>query len=187
MTQAQLVSDAPHSPSDQGNWWGRLDDTDDVSGGHALAADTPTPGYEHDLARWKAHRILKDTAEKICGLTLRETGEEHHLTEPEIVPPDPERSVHGRLRYNPETGYITGPYDTWVHLKDRPKNEFMQLVETCIELWQQNHGISERGADALRSKAAQLKGLQDYSDEEIVTELIKAVIAPAPVTEYDWP
>jgi len=38
------------------------------------------------------------------------------------------------------------------------------LIETCIELWQDNHGVSERGADTLRSKAGELKGCQSYSD-----------------------
>lgn len=186
--QARVVADSNRSPvSEQGNWWGKLDDADEPSGGHAVPIEGPSPDYEHDLASWKAHRILKDTAEKICGLTFRETGVEDQLTEPKIVPPDPELTVHGRLRYNPKTGYITGPYDTWVQLKDRPREQFMTLVETCIDLWQQNHGINERGADALRSKAAQLKGIQNHSDEEILTELIEAVIAPVPVTEYNWP
>jgi len=174
------------SPYPRDNWWG-TDDTDKPTAGHAVTMEGPPAGYQQDLARWKAHRILKDTARKLCGLSLRETGDTIELTAPCIRPPDdPVADQRHSLRYNPERGYISGPHQTWVQLDDRPRRQFMQLVKTCIELWQDNHSVSEREADALRSKAGELKGCQDYSDEEILTTLILAVIAPVPVTDYDW-
>lgn len=174
------------SPYPRDNWWGS-DDTHETPTGHAVSAEGPPPGYDQDLARWKAHRILKDTARKLCGLSLRAHDEHVELTEPCIHPPDdPVADQRHKLRYNPERGYITGRHETWLQLDDRPRAAFMAVIETCLDIWQATHGVSDRGADALRSKAGELKGCQDYSDEQILTELILAVIAPVPVTDYDW-
>lgn len=166
------------------DWWGDVDDTPDRQG-HAPPQEGPPPGYDHDLARWKAHYILKDTAEKVCGLTLSEAGREVELTEPCICPPR-DHEYHGHLRYNPESGHITGPFSTWVHLADRPRGEFMDVIETCLDLWRVHPGLSEREVDALRSKAGELKGRQDTTDEGVLATLIEAVVTPVPVTDYDW-
>jgi hypothetical protein len=183
LSMSQSASSSPYPRDD---WWGD-DDTDDERQGHAVSVEGPPAGYEQDLARWKAHRILKDTATKLCGLSLREHDTAVELTEPCIRPPDdPVADQRHSLRYNPERGYISGPHQTWVQLDDRPRQKFMALVETCLDLWQDNHGVSERGTDALRSKAGELKGRQSYRDEQILTELILAVIAPVPVIDYEW-
>ena len=166
------------------DWWGK-DDEECETTGHAVPQEGPPPGYDQDLASWKAHRILKDTARKLCGLSVKETGEKIELSDPAVCPPG-STANRGFLRYNPKRGYMNGPYDTWVKIEDRPRKQFMLVVESCIDLWQQNHSLSDRGADALRSKAGQLKSNPDFTDEEIVTDLILAVIAPVPVPDYSW-
>lgn len=166
------------------NWWGRDDDHTPTTGHDTT--DGPPAGYAADLAAWKAHDILRSTAVYLCGESLA-ADLEIELSPPSIIPPTDGGRVHfRRVRYNPETGAIAAGHGTWVRIKDRPRGEFMGLVELCIECWQADHGVSERGADALRSKADELKSRPTVSDEQILTQLIQAVVAPVPVTEYDW-
>lgn len=198
--QAQIHADSDRSlEHDQGNWWGQQTDdlaTDsDQPSGHDTRMDGSPRGYAEMQSRWKAFDILRDTTAKLCGEALSTgKGEEIELTDAELVPPVGKHKREDQchfwgVRANPETGAMTGGYGTWVRLKDRPRERFMEIVEICLELWQQSSdaSISSREADALRSKADQLKSIESLSDQQILTHLIRAVIAPVPVTEYSWP
>lgn len=62
------------------NWWGD-DDSDDEPAD--LTTATGCPGYEEDLAQWKAHHYLKQSADLISPIALHaapDRGWEPHLS-----------------------------------------------------------------------------------------------------------
>lgn len=201
---SRTQSDA--SPRRDNWWGDDVDDTDDTdSGGHAVPQEGPPPDYDRDLAEWKAHSILVDSSTKLCGQTHRGAPDRgwtphmnaegideapghdpwatHHekrkleLTEPAIRPPtDSVRDQRHRKRYNEETGYISGGLSTWVELEDKPRQEFMQIVEACLGHWQVSESLSDSDVDRLREKARRLKRDQETSDRDILTRLILDVL-----------
>jgi len=171
------------SPYPRENFWGEAVD-EDRDTGHDTVMEGPPKGYQYDLAAWKAHHILKDTARKLCGESWLQN-REIELTPPCLYPPDdPVASQRHAVRYNPERGYISGGESTWVKLDDRPRAEFMEIVETCIELWKQECGLSKPECDALREKARTMKGQQNTSDEDVLRVLILAIVSPTTVVDY---
>jgi hypothetical protein len=174
------------SPYPRQNFWGEdldVENTDDQDS--SVADGSPPEGYTMDLARWKAHAILKESATKLCGKSWSEGGLKIELTEPVIHPPDePVADQRHARRYNPERGYISGPHDTWVKLDDRPREQFLSLVESLLDLWRESVGLSDRECDCLREQARTKKRQQDTTDQEIVTQLILAVEQPDPVMEF---
>jgi len=75
---------------------------------------------------------------------------------------------HRRKRYDPEHGYIGG-----VVLADRPKHQFLALVEIVVAMAKQNNDLRESTADELVALARSRKeesceAVEDQSDVAIM-------------------
>lgn len=175
------TSDSDRSPYRRDNWWGYdRDGTDaDTDAGHDASGVTT-----EDQGAFVAHKILRDQAPLLCGRSLDERGEKIELSDPVAYPPaDPVADQRHAARVNAETGDMNWGYSTWVQLDDLPARTFYDVVEDCLALWRYRHDLVDRECDRLRAYARSEKSKQDTSDDEIIGELIVAILSPGAVED----
>lgn len=132
-----------------------------------------------------AHLLLRGVAPALCARTLDEHGVAEELTDPELHLPKSGSARTGegtqyrhRRRYNQKRGYITGGETTAVQLGDVPAEDFFDLIEICLAVWQKTAGITESDATRLMRDARRMKQSSDISDEEAIKRLVSDVISP---------
>jgi len=151
-------------------------------------------------AEWIAHQLVKESAPAILSgtalfgnpddpLATHDANVEVEMTAPAVyVEPselEEENEVsrplyedHRRKRYDPEHGYIGG-----VVLADRPKHQFLALVEIVVAMAKQNEDLRDSVADDLTELARSRKeesceAVEDQSDVAIMTEVVRCIENP---------
>lgn len=202
----QSHSDADTRPilGDDSDWWGQeagLPQPDDDQQGHADHGGT-------SRAEWIAHQLVKESAPAILsGAALfgdpddeyatHETQTKVELTDPQVyVAPSTlegdgelERELYGdhrRVRVDEEHGYLGG-----VVLADRPKHEFMGLVEIVVAMAKQRENLRDSVADDLAELARSRKeqscdAVEDQSDVAIMTEIVRCIEQPSLLNDKVW-
>lgn len=132
-----------------------------------------------------AHKILRGAAPALCSVSIVDPDKEPtELTEPEVYPPSGGNREHMRAaRVNEDEGYITGGESTGVRLGDLPADEFFDVLEILIAIWQKTAGVTESGATILMRDARRMKQNPDITDEEAIKRLVEDVISPGAIGE----
>lgn len=202
----QSSSDATDRPAlgDRSDWWGE-------EAGLPQSEDEQREFGDHggtSRAEWIAHQLVKESAPAILSgaalfgdpdeeFATHETKTKVELTDPQVhVAPstleadgEPERELYGdhrRVRVDEEHGYLGG-----VVLADRPKHEFMGLVEIVVAMAKQRENLRDSVADDLVNLARSRKeescdAVEDQSDVAIMAELVRCIETPALLSGKEW-
>lgn len=177
---ATKPSDGSSSPYRRDNWHG---DNEVRAVADQHGTDWSNEEITNDKAASVAHKILRGVAPAICLVSKVDPAKEPvELTDPAVYPHgDGNRQHIRKARVNELDGYITGGESSGVVLGDLPAEEFFDVVEILLAIWQKTAGISERQASKLMVDAKRMKSTPDISDEEAISRLVRDVLTPGEI------
>jgi len=169
------------------NWWGSPDVRTAATEHRDHGTDWSEEEIHDEKAAAVAHQLLRGVAPALCQVSVVDPGKDAtELTEPSVYPHGEGNRDHLRqARVNEETGYITGGESTGVVLGDLPAEEFFDVIEILLAVWQKTQGISERQATTLMRDAKRMKSTPDISDEDAIARLVRDVITPGEIGASD--
>lgn len=135
-----------------------------------------------------AHKLLRDSATMYCAETLygdpddpwalHSENEAVELTDPEHHVPKGASSTFGsaeagqyrhRARVNEEAGYLSGPEGTTsVVIADRPTDEFLDVVESAIRVFDPRPSVECE----VRDRAGALKAAGEMRDVDVMERVV---------------
>jgi len=179
------ANDSDRSEWRRDDWWGNPEVRTAADDHREHGTEWSKPEVRDDKAACIAHQLLRGVAPALCQVSIVDPEKEAtELTEPSVYPHGEGNREHMRkARVNEEDGYISGGESTGVVLGDLPSDEFFDVVEILLAVWQKTQGVSEKQATILMRDARRMKSDPDLSDEETIRRLVRDVIEPGAIGE----